>query len=49
MSDQQIVAIIAAIVGHGNLGTKTVVGAPEHVVKGHVETAKKILKEAKKW
>ena len=49
MSDEQILAIIAAIVGHGNLGTSTPAGAPDHVVKGHVETAKKILKAAKKW
>ena len=48
MSDEQIVAIIAAIVGHRDLQPGGREGAKEENVRLHVETARDILAEATK-
>ena len=50
MNDDQILAIITAIIGHDEFKTRREVATIENVIRGHVDTARAILEEAsKRW
>ena len=48
MNDDHVIAIVAAIIGHGDLQSRGKLEGKEEYIRLHVETARGILAEATK-
>ena len=48
MSDDQILAIITAIIGRDDFKTRRELGTIEKIIRGHVDTARAILDASKR-